>query len=67
MQFDCCDLKPVTKWWGYVLVIVIFAVLLLLWTGLIFAEKRVFPDTVKMYTLPTTEVQERPLRRRVVV
>jgi hypothetical protein len=60
-----CDAPPVTRWWGYAIVFVVFALALFMWSALIYAEKRVFPDTVKLYTLPTVHVHNRPLPRRV--
>ena len=52
MDQGWCNQKPTTKWWGYAIVVLIFALIIIVYLAFIHAEKRVYPDTALLYTLP---------------
>lgn len=45
-----CPVSPSTPWWGYALVITLFAVFVAIYWGMIRAERRVFEDQVKLFS-----------------
>lgn len=57
MPNTTCVSKPTTKWWGYLIVIILFLLGLLMAYGLVRAEKRVFTYSVRAYA---TELRTLP-------
>lgn len=57
--------KVTTKWWFYFLILIIFAIIIVLVVGLIYAQKQIFPDTIKLYTLPVEKEKPDTLPRRI--
>lgn len=46
-----CTRPPVTRWWGYLIVIGVFALAAAVWIALLYAERRVWPTTAAVALL----------------